>query len=100
MLTVSPQPLSQSDQIAVAEFLSHKGKITLERVVKGMVAACINGSADIALKMPLNVLAKGPEHEKARELNIKAARLTIFLDVLAELSRAETQFEFAKFDVE
>jgi hypothetical protein len=100
MLTLSPQPLSQPDQIAVAEWLSHKGKMIVERVVRGQVAACINKSADLALKSPLNVLAKGPEPDPARQLNIQAAKLTIFLDVLAELSRAETQFEMAKFDVE
>jgi hypothetical protein len=100
MLTLSPQPLSQPDQIAIADFLSHKGKLILERVVRGQIAARINESNDIALKQPLNVLAKGPEDTRAREKNIQAAKLTIFLDVLAELSKAETQFEMARFDVE
>jgi hypothetical protein len=100
MLTLTPQPLSQPDQIAVAEFLSHKGKIIFERIIRGKIAGCINTAAIVSLKKPLDILAKGPEHDTARQLNIEAARLTIFLDVLAEWSRAEKQFEMAKFDVE
>jgi len=100
MLTLNPQPLSQHDQIAVAEFLSHKGKIIFERIIRGQVAGCINAAAAISLRKPLDILADGPEHDSARQLNIQAARLTIFLDVLAEWSRAEKQFEMAKFDVE
>lgn len=61
---------------------------------------CINTASGISLKMPLDILAKGPESETARSLNIQAAKLTIFLDVLADYSRPEKQFEMAKFDVE
>ncbi len=71
-----------------------------EKVVRSQIAAAINESNEIALQTPMNVLAKGPESQKARDLNIMAARLTIFLQVLAEMSRPDVQFEMAKFDVE
>lgn len=100
MLLHSPQPLSQPDELAVAEFLSHKGRAILDRVIRGQIAAYVNRANDLILKSPLDVLAKGPENPKARELNIQAAKFQIFLDMLAEFSKPETKFEFSKFDVE
>lgn len=100
MLIQTPTPLSQPDRLLLAQFLDHPGKVICERVVRSQIAAAINQSNDIALQTPMNVLAKGPESQKARDLNIAAARLTIFLQVLAELSRPETEFELAKFEVE
>lgn len=69
-------------------------------MVRGQIAACVNRANEISLKTPLDVLAKGPEDVNARKLNITAAKLQIFLDVLADLSNPETKFEMAKFDVE
>lgn len=100
MLIKTPIPLSQPDLLQLASFLNHPGKVIAERVVRGQIAAAINESNDIALQTPMNVLAKGPESQKARDLNIAAARLTIFLQVLTEMSKPEAEFEMAKFEVQ
>ena len=100
MLIHSPIPLSQQDLLSLSEFLNHRGKPILEKVIRGQIAAHINRSMAFSLREPMDVIAKGPEDPAARKLNIQAAKFKIFLDVLGELSRPESDFEMSKFDVE
>lgn len=100
MLTHQPVPLSNPDLVAVTEFLSHRGKAILEKVIRGEIALAVNKASVIELKSPLDVLANGPQPSTARTVQIHAARLKIFLDVLEEMSRPETKFELARFEVE
>jgi len=99
MLTATPIALSATEEAAIIEFLSHKGRPILERVIKGEIAAAIQASAEIDLKSPLTVLADGPQQSKSRDLCVGAARLKIFLEVLAVMSEPDARFEFKRFDV-
>lgn len=83
----------------MSEFLAHRGKGILEKVIRGQIALATVGSAKLALETPLDVLAKGPEKTKSRDFQVHAAKLKVFLDVLEQLSKPETEFELAKFDV-
>jgi hypothetical protein len=100
MLIHTPVPLSQGELLSVAEFLAHPGRAIVEKVLRGQVALATVRSTQIAIERPLDVLANGPQNSKARELSIEAARLKLFLDVLAKISDPESKYEFAKFDVE
>jgi len=100
MLIQTPVQLSQPDLIALNDFLQHKGRSILEKVIKGQIAAYANKAHAEMLTTPLNVLAAGPENSKARANNIAAAKYQIFLDVLQELSKPEHEFEMTKFEVE
>jgi hypothetical protein len=100
MLTHKSIPLSEPELLAIAEFLGHKGRVVLERVIKGQIALAVHLSSDIDLQSPLNVLADGPQAATSRNLSIDAARLKVFLMVLEHLSLPETVFEYSKFEVE
>lgn len=99
MLIHTPIPLSQTDLLSLSEFLSHKGRAVLERVIRGQIALWVLSSSELSLRAPLNVLADGPQLARAREMDIEAARMKIFLDVFEELSKPEAEFEMVKFDV-
>ncbi len=69
-------------------------------MLRGQIALASVRAAEISLSSPLDVLANGPIGGKVRELNIHAAKLKICMDVLELLSKPETEFELAKFEVQ